>query len=637
MKRLGLLLLILLGLSACSQEPPPDIVHWQQAERISETADFIPPAVLPAMLAQPDAWTPIKLPDSLPRQPEVEEAGGMQPTQADVTWWRLTLPETVRAGDDVHFYLPRWQTVGTVAVYADNRMIYRTSGSLLWNSFNRPLWLSLSQGGGGAMPRTVLIRMASEKGAGGALSTAWAGPAQNLMWRYRARTIIQVDLVVWSSVTFLAVGLFSLAVFWARRHEKIYLVFFMLAMLYMLRYLHMTIGELPPPVPDNWFGWITINALAWMTLCIFLFLTWISRHEWPVLEKSLIIGGALVTVATTPIISPHLLTSTTLPYAYGVALLLLAILALIGIRAAHASKSRMAWILALIYGSMPIIGLYDMAFLDYRVNVESIYLRPYPGIGLIVICAGLIYHRYINSLKAVENANALLAQRVAEREAELSQKYEQLRQLEQQHVLEQERQRIMQEMHDGLGSSLISALHVVERGTPEREEIAQVLRDCIDDLKLSLDSLSFSESDLLSLLATLRFRLGSRLQTAGVTLQWNVADVPPLPWLNAQSALHILRILQEVLANIIKHTQASRIAFSTHCDASDVIVQVRDNGHGNFTHTFSTETPSPSGCGLTNIANRAHAIGATGSWEPTDEGGLFTLRLPLKKRAEQQE
>jgi signal transduction histidine kinase len=621
---------MLLGLSACSQEPPPEIVHWQQAERASETAAFIPPATLPAALASADAWKPVALPDSRPRQPEVEYAGGAQPAQADVIWWRLTLPESARAGDDVHLYLPRWQTVGTVAVYADNRLIYRTSGSLLWNSFNRPLWLSLSQGEGGDMPHTVLIRMASERGLGGAISSVWAGPAEDLMWRYRARAILQVDLVVWSSVTFVAVGIFSLAVFWARRHEKIYLVFFMMAILYMLRYLHMTIGELPPPVPDNWFGWMTINALGWMALCIFLFLMWISRREWPMLEKSLIVGGILVTIATTPIVDPHLLTPATLPYAYGAALMLLAVLAIIGIRAARASKSRTAWILAAIYGSMPIIGLYDMAFLDYHVNIESVYLRPYPGIGLIVICAGLIYHRYISSLKAVEGANALLAKRVAEREAELSEKYTQLNQLQQHHALAQERQRIMQEMHDGLGSSLISALHMVERGTPNRDEIAQVLRACIDDLKLALDSLSIAESDLLALLATLRFRLNSRLQAAGIALQWNIAEVPPLPWLDTQSALHILRILQEVLANIIKHTQANRIEFSTRCDTRDVIVEVRDNGHGTFTHP-TAETPSFPGRGLTNIANRATAIGATCAWETTPEGGLFTLRLPLER------
>ncbi|MDR2875100.1 MAG: hypothetical protein LBV44_04140, partial [Methylobacillus sp.] len=36
------------------------------------------------------------------------------------------------------------------------------------------------------------------------------------------------------------------------------------------------------------------------------------------------------------------------------------------------------------------------------------------------------------------------------------------------------------------------------------------------------------------------------------------------------------------------------------------------------------------GRGLTNIVRRAQTIGATCAWEATEEGGMFTLRLPLE-------
>ncbi|MDR2876112.1 MAG: hypothetical protein LBV44_09340, partial [Methylobacillus sp.] len=565
--------LFLLFVSGAAWGDDASVVHWQHAERASETAAFAPPATPPDTLV----WTPVNLPDSSPRSASLPTA--TTSAQADVVWWRLTVPESARAGKDVHLYLPRWQTVGIVSVYADDKLIYRTRGSEIWNGFNNPLWLPLTQDDESAAPGVILIRMASAKGIGGALSTVWVGSADALKWRYRARHFIQVDLVIWSGVAFLAIGVFSLMVWWVRRREKIYLVFFLIAALYVVRYLHMGIGSaLPSYIPDDWFGWMTINALGWMNLGVFSFLLRISGRTCPRLEESLIVVGILVTVATMPGIASLLLSPEMAPVIYGASWALRLMLVIIGLWAVWGNQSRMVWALALLSALMLPIGLHDIALVSYRVNIENVYLMPYTGIGLLAISMTIIVRRYIDSLITVENVSTDLAQRVAEREAELSESYRQLHRLEKQHMLEEERQRIMRDMHDGMGSSLVSALRAVERGAMEPAEIAQVLRDCIDDLKLHIDSLSLAEPDLLAILATLRARLEPRFQRGGIELRWNVADVPELPWLDVQSALHILRILQEVLTNILKHTQATRIEFVTAADERNVLVQVRDNG-----------------------------------------------------------
>jgi hypothetical protein len=135
---IGLLVLI------CAVARADEAVHWRQAERAQETAAFDPPAAPPASLA----WSPVPLPDGSPRNAGPPERGdaAAAPERADVLWWRLRAPGAVRAGEDVHLYLPRWQTVGTVGVYADGQLIYRTRGSRVWNGSNRPLWLPLPRG-----------------------------------------------------------------------------------------------------------------------------------------------------------------------------------------------------------------------------------------------------------------------------------------------------------------------------------------------------------------------------------------------------------------------------------------------------------------------------------------------------------
>jgi signal transduction histidine kinase len=170
-------------------------------------------------------------------------------------------------------------------------------------------------------------------------------------------------------------------------------------------------------------------------------------------------------------------------------------------------------------------------------------------------------------------------------------------------------------------------LRGVERGGMHEGELASVLQGCIDDLKLAIDSMEPVEADLLLLLATLRFRLGQRIERAGIALRWLIEDVPRLDWLDPRNALHILRILQEAIANIIKHTQANEIRVTTAVDGEQVHVSITDNGRG-----FQLEEAlARGGKGLSNQMRRAEAIGGTVHWTSNAMGTCVTLVLPVER------
>lgn len=78
-----------------------------------------------------------------------------------------------------------------------------------------------------------------------------------------------------------------------------------------------------------------------------------------------------------------------------------------------------------------------------------------------------------------------------------------------------ERQRLLRDMHDGVGASLIAALKMIKQGRLSLDDAAQVLRECLADLRLVINSLEPIDHDLVVLLATLRYRLGERLERAG--------------------------------------------------------------------------------------------------------------------------
>jgi signal transduction histidine kinase len=158
-----------------------------------------------------------------------------------------------------------------------------------------------------------------------------------------------------------------------------------------------------------------------------------------------------------------------------------------------------------------------------------------------------------------------------------------------------------------------------------------MLKSCLDDLKLTIDSMEPLEDDLLLLLATLRYRLGPRLEDAGVALLWAVQEIPPLDWLDPTRALHILRIVQESIANILRHTRATEIRVGTAPEAAGVRVTIEDNGQG-----FDVEKAlnGAGGRGMQNQQRRAQVVGGTVSWRSGPAGTLFTLWLPLKRGAQ---
>jgi len=169
---------------------------------------------------------------------------------------------------------------------------------------------------------------------------------------------------------------------------------------------------------------------------------------------------------------------------------------------------------------------------------------------------------------------------------------------------------------------------MMEQGHSDQGRIRDALRDCLDELRLTIDSLEPVESDISVLLASLRFRLQPRLETAGMQLHWRVEALPPLPWLTPGHAMHVMRIVQEVVTNIIKHADAKNILFTTESDGEFAWIYIDDNGKG-FEGRASV---NDNGRGLGNISYRAETLGGTAAWSlrTPEPGTRFCLSLPLQ-------
>ncbi|ATQ43689.1 sensor histidine kinase [Caulobacter mirabilis] len=581
------------------QAPPP-------------TSDQVPAGG--SVVALPHASSPAWVPSADPSPDRIA---------TQVTWYSLKASPPPDDGEQLYLYIPRWKSDGTLAIYADRRLVYQSHANLQWNGSNQPILIALPRTTISHPPRTIDIRLQHVRGIGGAFSSVWFGTHEQLAPQYYLREFFQVRLPALSAAAFLATGIFALFVWFSRRREAIYLLYFLMSAVCFLRMLHTFVGTHPLAVSDAWFGWITVNSLCWMLVVLHLFSAQLHRARQPRLALFVVLNAVFWTIATLP----GLLDATLISSLVYINMLLLGLV--LGVNGAWQSAragSNFAMLLS-AWGLVTLAaGLYDWSLQQNRVNIESVFLTNFTGVGFTIIFWYIMFRLYVEALETAQGAKADLALRLAQREAELTASHARLREVENRELLNQERQRLMQDMHDGLGSTLVGALRALESGgAPADLDLVGMLRGCIDDLKLTIDSMEPVETDLLLLLATLRFRLQPRLEASGVKLSWNAGEVPPLEWLDHRHALHILRILQEAFANILKHAEASEVAVSVSARDGRVEIRVRDDGRG-----FDRGRPS-TGRGLVNQQRRAEAIGGTVAWESVDRGTCLLLVLPVGK------
>lgn len=614
---------VLLVLAAAWVAGRPHGIHLTEAQLLTQdTEGYAPPSRQIDWRTIPGQWRTVAMPHApRPGVPTQPGDAGLLPTRT--SWYHFQLAPARPAPPDSYLYIPRWKTDGEIAIYLDGRLFYQSHANLQWNGSNRPLWIPLEDAAETTPPREILIRIRHVRGMGGALSSMWVGDYSQLGAAYLVRNFFQTELPYIGSAMFLASGVFAFFIWLRRRRETPYLLFVAMTIVVFLRVMHSYMGMDRLPVSDAWFGWFTVNSVLWMVLIAQLFLRRLHHRRQALLTGAIIAMCLGVGLITLPVFAGTFDATVIAPLVYVSMAITGAIAFGTGIYSSWQAHSREGVVLA-GWGLFGIVlGTYDIMLQNNLVDIEGLFLNIYAAIGLIVAFCQIMLRRYTSAMSEVEHANAILAERLAERETELNASHERLREIERREVLLQERQRLMQDMHDGLGSSLVSALRVVEHGRIDESEIADLLKGCIDDLKLTIDSMEPVETDLLLLLGTLRFRLQPRLEATGIKLRWEVGDVPPLAWLDQRHSLHILRILQEAFTNVIKHAGASEIRVTTETRDGFVRVGIVDNGRG-FDVAIAAK-----GRGLGNQARRAEVIGGRIELTSEEDGTVLTLILPV--------
>jgi signal transduction histidine kinase len=222
-----------------------------------------------------------------------------------------------------------------------------------------------------------------------------------------------------------------------------------------------------------------------------------------------------------------------------------------------------------------------------------------------------------NSVLAMEFAHSDLSEDEASAFAAVEEK-----------LVARERHRIAQDLHDGVGTQLVNMLCSLDRSVPQQRAMASALEQCLLDVKILVDDIDDDSECVLDALGRLRYRVQHSLDRLGIRMHWDVDTEGPLAAFNDPRSRQVLRVAQEALANVMRHSQAGTVWLSCHhlAQAHALQLEVRDDGKG-----FQVDAPrSARGKGLEGMRRRAIATpGELSIQSLPGSGTRIRFRVPL--------
>jgi signal transduction histidine kinase len=207
--------------------------------------------------------------------------------------------------------------------------------------------------------------------------------------------------------------------------------------------------------------------------------------------------------------------------------------------------------------------------------------------------------------------------------------------MEQQQILVAERERIARELHDSTIQTAYTAGLLVDSARKLAEPESQIagrleravaaLNDVIHDLRRNLGELRTSPTAEPLAVALRRLADDPRYRSlVDISVNFDMGDALPV---SPARKNHILAIINEALANVVRHARASRVEIDARQIDERLEVSIRDNGDG-----FAGESGGEAreGFGLRNMRERARLLG--GQLEIVAERGKGTtvlLKIPV--------
>jgi signal transduction histidine kinase len=583
----------------------------QERVLVLEDAQFVPADSL-GPPADGAAWSPVRLPDNWYFS---------HPGAAATGWYRMEF-ELPPGPPRVHaLYMPR-NSSRNFRYFVNGHLLsgnlgYGDPGARNWAppalSSLPPLYLHPGR-------NTLHVRVEAIPGLRQGLSRVSVGPAPAVRLVYEQRQLLQVTTLLMFGAAALLAGALAAAFWWRERRDATLAWYAVTAFAWAGVAAPWAHGALAAS-QFSYGGLAFLSRFAYAAPMLVLCLRVAGRRS-PGFERALWLftaGGLALAQLAGEDSQGVLITAWSFVYLTA----LVAVLAVLA-RSQIGERRWGLWMFALAIVLVVLLNIHDIARWMGWIDYDSLTLAHF-HIPLVLFAVGAtIIDRHVRAAAAVERANAELEDKVAQKTREIEANLKRVQAAERERSLAAERRRIMADMHDGLGSSLVALLGTVQSGKPSREEIERRLVDALQELRLAVDALEPVDGDLGVVLGNIRHRMRTAIEDSGVKLHWHVEELPPVSYLTPHAILAVQRIVLEALTNALRHARAAAVTVSARVDAGALRIQIADDGVG-----FDA-VGAARGQGLSSLHRRAAGLGGTLDIRSArGAGASVILRLPL--------
>jgi signal transduction histidine kinase len=254
-----------------------------------------------------------------------------------------------------------------------------------------------------------------------------------------------------------------------------------------------------------------------------------------------------------------------------------------------------------------------------ELHLSGVALTTFPILFVSVVL--MLMEKGNRQLALAEETALQLSTQVDEQALAVEAANREVKRIRDEAMLATERRRIMRDMHDGVGSHLIGAVSLLS-GSAENKVAVELVENALLEIRSTVDALGSESTSLDALLGSFRHRIEPMLTAHALTLHWDVHGLAPdLKIEDADQRLTLLRLIQDVFSNTLKHSQATKVLFYANSRDALVTITMTDNGVG-------FDVPKTKArAGLNSLEARAERLGAQFALNSSPLGTTVELRM----------
>ncbi len=295
----------------------------------------------------------------------------------------------------------------------------------------------------------------------------------------------------------------------------------------------------------------------------------------------------------------------------------------------YRNRDREAMVTGIAVAIVFAFGAHDWWVVYFADQIEQkLWMQFGPTIALLIVAVWTV-RRFAGVMKVEEAHLRQIQQEVELITSRLHQEQAEAARIEQQQLLAREREGFMRELHDGIGGHLAALSCMLKDCVVDKRLFSATVDQALLDMRIAVDGIGEDCPDVGMVMGMLRHRLLGRLQAMGLSVSWNMQGLPECCLLPEGRYIHLLRIVQEALTNVVRHAEADwvEVRASANIDADMVCIDIVDNGKG-------LKIVGKGGRGMANMKDRAKMLDGVLEIAPVAfVGTRVRLMLPVEIRA----